>query len=48
MARHAIHPGELLAEQAYSQRTRAEFWLNLQKIYELRMAEFKIGGGIER
>jgi len=87
MARHAIHPGEHLAEQLEAldmsaaelarqlkvptnrithilngQRaitgdtalrlghyfdTSAEFWLNLQKIYELRMAERASGANIK-
>ena len=86
MARHAIHPGEHLAEQLEAldmsaaelarqlrvptnrithilngQRaitgdtalrlghffgTSAEFWLNLQKIYELRVAERESGSDI--
>jgi addiction module HigA family antidote len=28
--------------------TSAEFWLNLQSLYELRMAEGKVGGRIDR
>ncbi|MBI4292513.1 MAG: HigA family addiction module antidote protein [Betaproteobacteria bacterium] len=28
--------------------TSAEFWLNLQKLYELRLAEQKLGTGIRR
>lgn len=88
MARHAIHPGEHLAEQLEAldmsaaelarrlkvptnrithilngQRaitgdtalrlghffaTSAEFWLNLQKLYELRVAEREIGADIKR
>ena len=28
--------------------TTAEFWLNLQKTYELRVAEKKVGAQIER
>jgi antitoxin HigA-1 len=28
--------------------TSAEFWLNLQKIYEFRAAQFRIGDAIER
>jgi addiction module HigA family antidote len=87
MARHAIHPGEHLAEQLVAldmsaaelarqlkvptnrithilngQRaitadtalrlghffdTSAEFWLNLQKIYELRVAEQESGANIK-
>jgi antitoxin HigA-1 len=87
MARHAIHPGEHLAEQLEAlemsaaelarklrvptnrithilngQRsitgdtalrlghffgTSAEFWLNLQKIYELRVAERESGSHIK-
>jgi len=87
MARHAIHPGEHLAEQLVTldmsaaelarqlkvptnrithilngQRaitgdtalrlghffdTSAEFWLNLQKIYELRVAEQESGANIK-
>jgi antitoxin HigA-1 len=87
MARHAIHPGEHLAEQLEAldmsaaelarqlrvptnrithilngQRaitgdtalrlghffgTSAEFWLNLQKIYELRVAEQESGAAIK-
>ena len=87
MARHAIHPGEHLAEQLEAlemsaaelarklrvptnrithilngQRsitgdtalrlghffgTSAEFWLNLQKIYELRIAERESGSRIK-
>jgi addiction module HigA family antidote len=29
-------------------RTSAEFWLNLQKIYELRLAEVEVGAKIRR
>jgi addiction module HigA family antidote len=87
MARHAIHPGEHLAEQLEALKmsaaklarqlkvptnrithilngqraitgdtalrlghffgTSAEFWLNLQKIYELRMAELESGADIK-
>jgi antitoxin HigA-1 len=87
MARHAIHPGEHLAEElkeldmsaaALARRlkvptnriteivngrravtgdtalrlahyfgTSAEFWLNLQKLYELRLAERRVGGKIK-
>jgi antitoxin HigA-1 len=87
MARHAIHPGEHLAEQLEAldmsaaelarrlkvptnrltqiingQRavtgdtalrlghffgTSAEFWLNLQKIYDLRVAERENGAAIK-
>lgn len=87
MTRHAIHPGEHLAEQLEAlqmsaaalarqlkvptnrithilkgQRaitgdtalrlghffgTSAEFWLNLQKLYELRLAEHEIGEDIK-
>lgn len=87
MARHAIHPGEHLAEQLEAldmsaaqlarylkvptnrithiingQRavtgdtalrlghffgTSAEFWLNLQKLYELRVAEQESGADIK-
>ncbi|MGE0581236.1 MAG: HigA family addiction module antitoxin [Steroidobacteraceae bacterium] len=87
MARHAVHPGEHLAEQLEAhdmsaaelarqlkvptnrithilngQRaitgdtalrlghffdTSAEFWLNLQKIYELRVAEQESGANIK-
>ena len=88
MPRHAIHPGEHLAEQlealkmsaaklarqlkvptnriyAYPRRTArdhwghgaasgalifgtsAEFWLNLQKLYELRVAEHQVGDDIK-
>ncbi len=28
--------------------TSAEFWLNLQALYDLRVAERKVGGKIER
>lgn len=88
MARHAIHPGEHLAEQleALSMSaaelarqlkvptnrityilngeraitgdtalrlghffvTSAEFWLNLQKLYELHIAESESGAGIRQ
>lgn len=87
MARHAIHPGEQLAEQLEALKmsaaelarqlkvptnrithilngqravtgdtalrlghffgTSAEFWLNLQKIYELRVAERESGADIK-
>jgi addiction module HigA family antidote len=87
MARHAIHPGEHLAEQLEALKmsaaelarqlkvptnrithilngqrgitgdtalrlghffgTSAEFWLNLQKIYELRVAELESGADIK-
>ena len=87
MPRHAIHPGEHLAEQLEAlnmsaaklarqlkvptnrithilngQRaitgdtalrlghyfgTSAEFWLNLQKLYELRVAEHQVGDDIK-
>jgi len=29
-------------------RTSAEFWLNLQKLYELRQAQSEIGSGLEK
>lgn len=88
MARTAIHPGEVLAEDLEAlgmsaaelsrqirvptnritailkgQRavtgdtalrlghyfgTSAEFWLNLQKLYELRQAEVRAGGEVKR
>jgi addiction module HigA family antidote len=88
MARHAIHPGEHLAEQLEALEmsaaelarqlkvptnrithilngdraitgdtalrlghffgTSAEFWLNLQKLYELRIAERESGTGIRQ
>jgi addiction module HigA family antidote len=88
MARHAIHPGEQLAEQldalgmsaaelarrlkvptnrithilngdraitgdtalrlGHFFGTSAEFWLNLQKLYELRVAEKKSGADVKR
>jgi addiction module HigA family antidote len=87
MPRHAIHPGEHLAEQLEALRmsaaklarqlkvptnrithilngqraitgdtalrlghyfgTSAEFWLNLQKLYELRVAEHQVGNDIK-
>jgi addiction module HigA family antidote len=87
MPRHAIHPGEHLAEQLEALKmsaaelarqlkvptnrithilnrqraitgdtalrlghyfgTSAEFWLNLQKLYELRVAEHQIGDDIK-
>jgi antitoxin HigA-1 len=88
MARHAIHPGEQLAEQldalgmsaaelarrlkvptnrvthilngeraitgdtalrlGHFFGTSAEFWLNLQKLYELRVAEEESGADVKR
>lgn len=88
MPRHAIHPGEHLAEQLEALKmsaaklarqlkvptnrithilngrraitgdtalrlghyfgTSAEFWLNLQKLYELRVAEHQVGDDIKR
>jgi addiction module HigA family antidote len=88
MARHAIHPGEQLAEQldalgmsaaelarrlkvptnrithilngdraitgdtalrlGHFFGTSAEFWLNLQKLYELRVAEQESGADVKR
>ena len=87
MPRHAIHPGEHLAEQLEALKmsaaglarqlkvptnrithilngqraitgdtalrlghyfgTSAEFWLNLQKLYELRLAEHQVGDDIK-
>jgi addiction module HigA family antidote len=87
MPRHAIHPGEHLAEQLEALKmsaaklarqlkvptnrithilngqraitgdtalrlghyfgTSAEFWLNLQKLYELRVAEHQVGNDIK-
>ena len=87
MPRHAIHPGEHLAEQLEALKmsaaelarqlkvptnrithilngqraitgdtalrlghyfgTSAEFWLNLQKLYELRVAEHQVGDDIK-
>jgi addiction module HigA family antidote len=87
MPRHAIHPGEHLAEQLEALKmsaaklarqlkvptnrithilngqraitgdtalrlghyfgTSAEFWLNLQKLYELRVAEQQVGDDIK-
>jgi addiction module HigA family antidote len=87
MPRHAIHPGEHLAEQLEALKmsaaklarqlkvptnrithilngqraitgdtalrlghyfgTSAEFWLNLQKLYELRVAEHQVGNEIK-
>jgi plasmid maintenance system antidote protein VapI len=53
MARVAIHPGEHLAEEpalrlAHFFGTSAEFWLNLQSLYELRLAEARIGKAIKK
>jgi addiction module HigA family antidote len=87
MPRHAIHPGEHLADQLEALKmsaaklarhlkvptnrithiingqraitgdtalrlghyfgTSAEFWLNLQKLYELRVAEHQVGDDIK-
>ncbi len=38
--------GDTALRLAHFFDTSAEFWLNLQKLYELRIAEEKIGGGI--
>ena len=46
MGRSAIHPGEHLAEQLEALDTSAEFWMNLQTRYELRLAEQKSGDTI--
>ena len=33
-------------ERSRMTRNESEFWLNLQKFYELRLAEKKVGKGI--
>ena len=38
--------GDTALRLAHFLDTSAEFWLNLQKLYELRIAEEKIGAGI--
>ena len=38
--------GDTALRLAHFFDTSAEFWLNLQKLYELRIAEKKIGGSI--
>ena len=38
--------GDTALRLAHFFDTSAEFWLNLQKLYELRIAEEKIGGSI--
>jgi len=38
--------GDTALRLAHFFDTSAEFWLNLQKLYELRLAEKKIGEGI--
>ena len=38
--------GDTAPRSAHFFDTSAEFWLNLQKLYELRIAEKKIGDGI--
>ena len=38
--------GDTALRLAHFFDTSAEFWLNLQKLYELRIAEKKIGDGI--
>ena len=38
--------GDTALRLAHFFDTSAEFWLNLQKLYELRLAEEKAGGGI--
>jgi plasmid maintenance system antidote protein VapI len=43
MAVIAIHPGEHLAEEL---RESAEFWLNSQSLYEIRVARRKLGSRI--
>ncbi len=53
MPRIPIHPGEVLAEDltalglAHFLGTSAAFWLNLQSLYELRLAEQKAGKAIK-
>ncbi len=47
MAIPAIHPGEHLAlELEELGMSAAEFWLNLQSLYELRLAERSAGKSI--
>ncbi len=48
VARIAIHPGEHLAEEIEALQMSAEFWLNLQSLYELRVAEAKTGKAIKK
>ena len=38
--------GDTALRLAHFFDTSAEFWLNLQKLYELRLAEEKVGNGI--
>jgi hypothetical protein len=45
MARPAIHPGEILAD-GLNEQTSAQFWLNLQSAYDLRVANDEIGGEV--
>jgi addiction module HigA family antidote len=41
-------PGDSALRLAYFFGTSAEFWLNLQKLYELRLAEAQAGAKIRR
>lgn len=47
MAKTAIHPGEHLAKELNELGVSAEFWLNLQILYELRLARKKVARSIE-
>ena len=40
--------GDSALRLAHFWRTSAEFWLNLQKLYDLRLAEAKTGAAIRR
>ena len=39
--------GDTALRLAHFFGTSAEFWMNLQKLYELRLAEEKVGDGID-
>ena len=45
--RHAV-TAEIALRLGHWFGTSAEFWLNLQKIYELRLAQARIGDAIDR
>ena len=42
-----LRPGDTALRLGHYFGTSAEFWLNLQKLYELRLAEHQVGDDIK-